>query len=353
MTFSLFKIFSFSKRCLGIDIGSSCIRIVELSKRGNKAKLENYIELKPPKQKLMLKRGKESVIFPGITAKAIRMALDKAGIKTKRAVFTLPDYSTLFTWFELPSMTKEEIPEAVKYEARHHSPSPLSEVTLDWQIIEKGEKKIKVLLVIVSKETVNQYQRISNLAQLEGRILEAEVFAFTRSSVKEKDKTIALVDIGEKTSTCSIIDNGVLKRSYSFDFSGEELTEAVSKSLNIDIEEAEQLKRSYGLYPGEEKKAQGLKEALLPGIKLISKEINGAVESFYQSELKRVQKVILGGGGALLLGLKEHLIGELKMEVETAAPFSNISCPSILENTLAALGPSYAIAVGAALRGLE
>lgn len=353
MTFPLFKIFSFSKRCLGIDIGSSSIKIIELSRRGKKTKLENYIEVRSPKGKLMLKREGENVVFPRTTAKTIRMVLDKVGIKTKRAVFTLPDYSTLFTWFELPLMTKEEIPEAVKYEARHHSPFPLSEVILDWQIIEQGEEKIKILLIIMPKEVVNQYQRISTMSQLNTQILEAEAFAFARSSIKEKDKTIALVDIGEKTSTCSIIDNGVLKRSYSFDISGEELTEAVSKSFNINYKEAEELKKSYGLYPREEKGAKNLKEALLPGVKLISKEISGAAENFYQSEFKRVQKVILGGGGSLLLGLKEHLIEELKVEVEAAAPFSDISCPSILENTLAALGPSYAIAVGAALRGLE
>jgi len=124
MTFPLFKIFSFSKRCLGIDIGSSSIKIIELSRRGKKTKLENYIEVRSPKGKLMLKREGENVVFPRTTAKTIRIVLDKVGIKTKRAVFTLPDYSTLFTWFELPLMTKEEIPEAVKYEARHHSPLP-------------------------------------------------------------------------------------------------------------------------------------------------------------------------------------------------------------------------------------
>ena len=338
---------------MGVDIGSSSIKIVELSRRGRKTKLENYIEFKPPKERLMFKKEGEGIVLPRITAKTIRRVLDKAGIKTKRAVFTLPDHSTLFTWFELPLMTKEEIPEAVKYEARHRSPFPLSEIVLDWQIVERGKKKIKILLVIVPKEIVNQYQTLSALAQLETRILEAEVFAFARSSIREKDKTIALVDIGEKTSTCSIIDNGVLKRSYSFDISGEELTEAVSKSLNVDYKEAEELKKRYGLYPREEKNAKGLREALLPGVRLISKEISGAMENFYQSELKRAQKIVLGGGGSLLLGLEEYLIDELKMDVERAAPFLNISHPSILENTLTTLGPSYAIAVGAALRGLE
>lgn len=354
MIFFPFKIIA--KSSLGIDIGSFSIKVVELSRAGKRVKLENYVEVQASPRKSFLTHEETTPILSSQEiAETLQFILDQSKIKTKKAIFTIPDFSSFFTWFALPQMSKEEIPEAVKYEARQHIPFPLSEVTLDWQIIEGGEKegKTKILLVAVPNETVNQYSKIAALSQLDVPVLEAEVFAFSRSSCREKNKTIALVDIGARTTTCSIIDNGVLKRSYSFDISGEELTDMICGSLNIDYQEAEELKKNYGLSSKGIERAQNLKEILLSPIGSILNEIKKVLENFYQSETKAVQKIILGGGSSLLPGLKEYLGEELKKEIEIANPFFNIFYPPTLEKTLKEIGPSYAIAVGAALRGLE
>jgi type IV pilus assembly protein PilM len=343
-----------SKSCLGIDIGSSSIKAVELSGSGKKIKLENYVEASAPQEKPFLTREETETIptlSPQDIALTLQIILGQSRIKTKKAIFTIPDYSSFFTWFDLPQMSEEEIAEAVKYEARQHIPFSLSEVTLDWQIIEgeKKEGKIKILLVAVPNEIVSQYSKIAALSQLELQSLEAEAFSLARSSCREKNKTIALVDIGARTTTCSIIDNGVLKRSYSFDISGEELTQAVSKALNLDFQKAEELKKNYGLFS----KEKNLREILLPLLGLVLNEIKKVLENFSQSETKSIQKLVLGGGSALLPGLREYFEDDLKKEVEIADPFFNFSYPPLLEKTLKEIGPSYAIAVGAALRGLE
>lgn len=349
MIFSPFKIITRSS--LGIDIGSSSIKVVELSKSGKRVKLENYAETQASREKPF--RTLEETI-PLLSsqeiAKNIKFILEQAKIKTKKTILTIPDFSSFFTWFDLPAMSKEEIPEAVRYEARQHIPSPLSEVTLDWQIMEEEEKgkKIKILLVAVPNEFVEQYSMISTLAHLELKALEAEVFALARSSLANENKTIVLVDIGARSTTCSVIDNGVLKRSYSFDISGNELTQVISKSLCLDYLKAEELKKNYGILKGRD-----TREILIPIIDLILTEIKKVIENFYQSETKTVQKVILGGGTALLPGLKEYFEDDLKKEVKIANPFFGISYPPVLEKTLKEIGPSYAIAVGAALKGLE
>ncbi|MBU4299405.1 type IV pilus assembly protein PilM [Patescibacteria group bacterium] len=329
---------------LGIDIGSSSIKVVELSRTGKTIKLENYAEAAAS---IPLLSSQE-------TAQNLRFILEQAKIKTKKAVFTLPDFSSFFTWFDLPPMSEAEIPEAVRYEAKQHIPTPLSGVTLDWQIIEGGGKgkKIKILLVVVPNEFVVQYSTIAKLSQIEPQVLEAEVFALSRSSLVNENKITALVDIGARSTTCSIIDNGVLKRSYSFDLSGNELTQIISQSLNIDELKAEELKKKYGLLTNRVKE-KNLREILLPLINLILNEIKKVLENFYQSETKTVQKVILAGGTALLPGLREYFESDLKKEVKITEPFFGISHPQTLEKTLKEIGPSYAIAVGAALRGLE
>ena len=354
MVFFPFK--TISKSCLGIDIGSSSIKIIELSKSGKRIKLENYVEAEASQRRPFLTYEETmAVLSSRDIAQTLQFILNQTKIKTKKAIFTLPDYSTFFTWFDLPTMSKEEIPEAVKYEARQHIPFPLAEVTLDWQIIKGGDKegKIRILLVVVPNEVINQYSKIATLSQLNCQVLEAETFAFARSSVREKDKTIALVDIGAKTTTCSIIDNGILKRSYSFDTSGEELTEVIANTLNLDYQKAEELKKKCGFSTSPLLPAKNLREILLPVIDLMLNEIKKILENFYQAETKAVQKIILGGGSAFMLGLREYFQDNLKKEVEIAAPFFNIFYPPILEKTLKKIGPSYAIAVGAGLRGFE
>jgi len=347
------------RRNLGIDIGTSSIRLVELSRWRGREKLENYGEIKAKtlfkKPFRTFEKSTLSVLGEDVS-RAIRAIIQEAEIKTKTAIFSIPDFSSFFTSFDLPPMTEEELPQAVRYEARRHIPLPPSEVTLDWQIIEgrlssREKSPLKILLVAVPNEVINQYREIASMAQLELQALEAEVFGLTRSLVKESGEIVCLVDIGAQTTTVSVIDKKILKLSHSFDVSGNELTSIVSKSLGISYEEAEDLKGKIGL----KKNDQKIREILLPLLDLITVEIDKISRVFYQTEGKKIQKVILAGSSALLLGLVDYFSENLKLEkgVEIANPFSGIFYPPILENTLKEMGPGYAIAVGMSLRGLE
>jgi len=148
----------------------------------------------------------------------------------------------------------------------------------------------------------------------------------------------------------NIIDKKILKMSHSFDIAGNEFTQMIAKSLNVDYKEAEDLKRKYGLRPSEEK---NIAQILYPPIDMILIEIEKIFSNFYQIEKNGVQKLILAGGTAFLPGLKEYFSEKLKIEIEIANPFSDIFCPPILDKTLKEMGPAYAIALGAAIRGLE
>ncbi len=349
MIISLFK-----KQGLGIDIGSFSIKIVELSKARGKITLVNYIEIKRNLKKLSeFSFFKNNSLTPKL-GDLLQKVLSKAKIKAKRVVFTLPDFSIFFTWFELPPMKKGEIPGAVRHQARRQIPFPLNEVTLDWEIIEGTEKggKIKILLVVVSNQTIDQYLKIANSSQLQLSALEAEVFALARAFSIKENIPIALVDIGFRSSTCSILDKRVLKRSYSFDISAGKLTDSLANSLKIDYNEAEELKKKYN-YLEKEKFDKKINKIFEAWLEAILQEIKRVMDEFYQLELKPVQKIILSGGGALLAGLKECAKRRLKKEVEIINPFLDISYPQALEPQLKILAPSFAIAIGAALRSLK
>lgn len=352
------------KKFVGIDIGTSSIKIVELLKWGERTKLENYGEIRAEtlfkKPFRTFKKNTLSVETRDI-ARAILAVLNEANIKAKDASFSIPDFSSFFTWFDLPPMSKDEVPEAVRYTARQHIPMPLSEVTLDWQIIkgqvsEDAKDPFKILLVAVPNEIINQYQEIASFSQLELRTMEAEVFALARATVKDNREPIILVDIGSQSTTVNIIDKGILKRSHSFDTSGNELTAVLSKGLGVDYKKAHYLKKKYGISASIDQKeeiAGKVKDILLPLIDLIQKEIDKISQNFYRSEGKEIKKVIIAGGVALLPGLTQYFSQNLKKQVEVANPFSDIFYPPILEKNIKKMGPSYSIAIGTALRGLE
>lgn len=334
--------------CLGIDIGTSSIKVVEISKRGKEKKLENYGEIKIKdiypdfKESIITARSEEIASF-------LRVVLEEAGTKSKSAIISIPDYSSFFTTFTLPAMNKDEISEAVKFEAPIHIPLPLSKVSLDWQIINKGSKDepIKILAVAVPNEIVDKYKEVVSLIGLELNSLEAEVFGLIRSSVID-DEPVALIDIGRESTTCSVVEEKILKLSHSFDTGGEEMTKRLMAKLNVDYYKAEELKRKGGILGSED-----VKECLLPVADRILKEVKDGCDGFSKSNGGKVRKIILSGGSALLPGLKDYFIKESGMKIEITDPFSKLITPDVLKKSLKEMGPFYAVSVGIALGGLK
>lgn len=364
-----------SQNCIGVDIGTAMIKIVSLEKAGARIKLDNYGETSATalyKKPFRTFEKNTLLLSTSEIARTVRAILTEAKIQKKSAVFSIPDFSSFFTSFELPSMTRKELPQAVQFEAPQHIPLPLSEVTIDWQVIEgkmaDGKtNRLKILLVAVPNEVIYQYREIAKLSNLELQGLEAEAFSLSRAAITEKDskRIVSIVDIGAQSTTCSIIDKGTLKLSHSFDIAGNELTQILSKSLSVNYKEAEEAKKKYGLKflkeVPEEEALQYLKGkspkkaalALVPAIDSILVEIKRIFQGFYQTENKKVEKVILAGGASLIPGFQEHFFSSLEKETEIINPFGDIFCPPLLEKTLKEMGPAFAIAVGAARRALK
>lgn len=363
MIWNLFK--KPGKSFLGVDIGTFSIKIVELSLSGNRRKLENYGEIeaeafynKPFRvfEKNMLTVSDRDVV------RAILAILEATGLKTKKAYFSIPDFSSFFTTFSLPFMTDEELEQAIRYEARRHVPLPLADVTLDWQIIEGGKSpgqksnSLKILLVAVPNEIIQQYLNIAKNSQLELIALEAEAFGLVRALIKEEEKgPVVLIDIGARSTTISIINNGILKSSHSFNTSGNDFTSAISRGLNVDYKAAEELKKKHGIVGHGSREGEvetNTRELMLPLIDLLLNEAKKISQDFYQTENEKIQQVIIAGGTAMLPGLPEYFSKILEKPVKIGNPFEDIYYPPILDETLKKVGSSYAIALGMALRGL-
>jgi len=354
--------FSFgTKTYLGIDIGTSAIRVVEVSKKKNTIQLSNYGEV----QNTAFKKRPFRIFYKNTIslsnkeiAEAIRSILEEAVIGTKQVSFAIPDFASFFTSFEIPTMDEDEIPQAIQYEVRPYVPMPINEVTLDWAIIggQASSTPLKVLVVAIPNDTIAQYQEIAQMAELELKTLESEVFALARAArsyLSNKDdakKVLGLLDIGARSTTCSILDAGVLKSSHSFQIGGNELTEIVAKALNIEYNRGEELKIEKGLISNTNKETRNI---LIPLVDSILEEAKETFRDFFVKDGKEVEKVIIAGGVALLPGLKEYFSAGLEKPVLILNPFLNLSYPKVLALTLQKMAPSYSIAVGLALSGLE
>lgn len=346
----------FTKKSLGVDIGASSIKVVEISSSGKKKKLENYAEFQlPVADSLKTFHTDDFLLLPEEVSALLKALLKKLNIQQKRAAFSIPDFSTFFTTFALPPMNQSEIPNAIEFEARHHIPLPLSEVMFDWQIVAKeegpGGVKLKVLLVAVPNNVLKNYQKMAELAGLEVKGMEAEVFGLIRSSASKTryQEPICLIDFGWQSTTVSIVMNGVLFMSHSFDISGSNIVKTLSSELKVGLEEAEELKKNYGLDP----KREDIFKILTGRIDLLAVEIEKVCQDFFQLEQKEIKNLVLSGGTALLFGLKEYLASRLKKEVDIVDPFISIYSPPLLRDRLKELGPSFAVAVGVGIMGSE
>lgn len=285
-------------------------------------------------------------------SRAIRAVLDEAKIKTKAAIFSVPDFSTFCTSFELPPMSASELSEAVYYNASQYIPLPVTETTLDWKLIDGipgTNSALKIFLVAIPNQVIQDYQKVAQMAGLELYAVEAEVIGLVRSLVGEEKKCVCFIDIGVQSTTINVTDKKNLKKSYSFDFAGSQLTYHIASALGLGHTEAEELKNREGLISSKEEIAKTLYLLVDPLIL----EVKKVLADFYQEENKEVDEIYLTGGTSLLPGLKEYFAETLKKKVQIPNCFSEFLYPPILGKTIEEIAPSFSVATGVALGGLE
>jgi len=340
----------FPKKMVGIDIGTSSIKIVEVSKWGQGKTLENYGEIKKGS-------GSLSNYF---VSRAVRAVLDEARIRTKSVIFSIPDFSTFCTSIELPPMTKAELPEAIYYNAPQYIPLPITETTLDWKLVEgtpgMKQSKLKIFLVAIPNQTIQDYQNVAKLAGLDLYAVEAEALSLARSLIKPSfqsapspDRSICIVDIGVQSTTINIVYKKSLVKSYSFDFSGGQITYNIASALGLSQEQAEDLKNREGLVSLKEEISKILYLLIDP----LVIEIKKILADFYTQTGEDVGIIYLTGGTSALPGLKEYCEEVLKKKVEIPNCFSGLLFPPILDETLEKMAPSFSVATGVALGGLD
>lgn len=361
----MFNIFqSKPKSCVGIDIGTSSIKVVQLRRSEGRYKLETYGELQTygylerlndPFQTKSLKMLESQVV------EMARRVLRDAGTTTSRAVISIPVFSSFVVGIDVPPMSEKELFQAISFEARRHIPIPLSEVKVDWKVIgkskadssrEKKKKlfKFRVLLVAVPKEVISKYLRITQALRLKLLGLELESFSCARSLVGDDQNTVCVLDFGARSTSFTIVDKGFIQVSHSLDTAGAELTRALSHGLGVGFKRAELYKRERGLEYQELAGGGEAKDILLTLIDKIAFEMERMIKGYETKVGGKVGKLILSGGTGRLAGLREYLEKKLKINVVLGNPWARVSYPPILESVLKEIAPGFAVAAGLAMR---
>ena len=333
-----------SKSVLGVDLGTAGIKIAELSRSGDNFNLKNYGLLDfAAKEDSSPKLGDELVI------NGLKELINKMKPAAKSAVASVSSFLTFVTVIELPYLSEKDLGKAIPFEARKYLPIPLSEVVLDWSIInvkESGQNPtVEVFLAVVPKAEAERYKNIFLSAGLELKALELENIALIRALIGDDQSPLVIVNLGGRSTTILAVDKGFERVSRNYELGGFEITKALARALGVSFERAEQLKRTEGLKAG-----SSFSETIIPLIDLIIFEVRKTVANYEENKKVKIAKVILTGGQANMPGLKDYFAQKLGKETAISDPLKKLSFNKNLEPVLKNLAPTLAVALGLAMR---
>lgn len=376
-------LFSSPTAFLGLDVGTSSMKLVELVNRHKRIEVGTYAEANLPN--LLVDPTISPETASRRVANTIQQMLEQAQVSTDATIAALPNGIVFSTVINLPDMPDKEMNDAVHFSARDIVPADLDEMSLGWKRLgapphmegdgdEQNDSResaapstdsasaqpqekntpaptdknstIPIFITAAPKDIVHRYNRAIELAGLELVALEVETFPLVRSLLNNENDSGLIIDLGDQITTFHIIDQGTPRLSHSIDFGGRDITRALTKELSISSEEADKYKTHTGL-AGNGKEAQTIHAALAE----LYQETHRLLSLYEQQSHRRIRKAVLIGGSAKLSGLVEDWRKEMQLSIQVGNPWRGLSYPQILEERMRQLGPTYGVAIGLAERG--
>jgi type IV pilus assembly protein PilM len=344
------------KNAIGLDIGSSSVKVLELeqTKSGTYRLLHFGVTPLPPEA---IVDG--AVMNTAAVVDAIRELLNREKIKSRDAVASVAGHSVIIKRINLPVMTPEELDESIQWEAEQYIPFDVNDVNIDVQILDAtGDEagQMEVLLVAARKELVNEYVSIIHEAGLSAQVVDVDAFAVANAFELNSQQplgTIALINVGASTTNIIVLREGATAFTRDISMGGRQVTEEIQRTLNISFEEAESMKvgrddrDASAVVPEEvERVIRGVGDS-------IATEIHRSLD-FYLSTATGdgLSRIYLSGGGALTPGLGSSLSKVTGTPIETIDPFRNIEIDerSFNPRFLQDAASQAAVVVGLALR---
>lgn len=355
--FNLFK----SKSKLGIDIGTSSIKITELDKEGGRFVLKNY-GLFEFKNSDKISTAKESGAIQNILKLpdgeiiwGIKEVIKKAKIGATDVVASIPAYSTFATVIEMPYLSEQELARSLPFEARKYIPVPLNEVVLDWSIIDVATAQanttkpatVEVFLAAVLKEETLRYQRIMREAGLSLRALELENSALIRALIGNDPSPTVVVNIGGRSTSILIVNRGYERLSHNYEIGGFEVTKSIARSLNVSLEKAEEFKKKLGMKEIDENIVSSAMKSL---IDMMVFETKKTITNFEETKNQKISRIILVGGLTNMPNFTNYFQQKLGRNIYLGNALARVVYPQTLSSLTQEIASIFSVSIGLAMR---
>jgi len=343
---------------LGIDIGSTSLRLIELRRTGDGGLTLQHCASEP------LERGwvnDGNVEKFDEVAQALRRLVNKSGSKTRNVALALPGSAVITKRINLPVGLSDDVLEIqVEAEAAQYIPFPLAEVSLDFCVIGPSAKMpdyVEVVLAASRKEKVSDRQALAEAAGLNPVVLDIESFASRLAASRlintlpnqGRNMLFALFELGTQTSRLQVIRNDEMIYERDQNFGGDQLINQIARHYAISFDEAETKKQAQALPPDY---AQAV---LAPFVEGMGQDIGRALQFFFTSTLhNKVDRVLLSGGSATLPGLDVVVMNQTAFPCKVLNPFDGMGLSShVPAQRATAEGSSYLVATGLAMRRFD
>lgn len=347
-------LFAKKKDLIGIDIGSTSIKLVKLKGAGNSHELE-YIGIVPLPSEVIVDN---TLMNSSAVVDGLKDVFKQLGIKNlKDVASSVSGNSVIIRKISLPAMSAEALEEEIQWEAEQYIPFDINDVNIDFQMLEPDENdpsKMFVLLVASKKDIVNDYLSVFAEAGLKLVLVDVDVFAvqnaFELNYDLDAEEVYALVNIGANMMNLNVVKNGVSLFVRDVQMGGEIYTEEIQKKMGYSSEDAEKMKVSATASAAPE-----LLETISRVNDTLSMEIRRSLDFYNSNAIEgRITKVLLSGGGCKTVGLAEAVGNKLNLPVEVINPFSRIKydAKKFEKEFLDEVAPFMTVAVGLASRRL-
>ncbi len=354
-------------RAVGIDIGTSSIKVVELKKEGGKVLLDTYGALALGQYNTDGHIGQVTNLTAEVLAKALKDVLEETKITSTNIVLGIPSVSCIIFILQLPTEIEESnLPLVIPNEAKKFIPVPINDVSLDWYVLPRredsgtearvlaesgGGASMSVLVVATLNETLSKYTDVAQKAALPADSLEIEVFSHIRSVMTRELYPVMIVDIGASKTKLTIVEHGIVETFRLVNHGSQDMTLGISRSLELTFDQAETLKKQYGLAAPSE--YPHLAEPIKQQLAEIFQETNATILAFEKRYNKNIGKIIFTGGGAMTHGLLDYAKQSFAAELAIADPFAKVEAPVFLGGVLKNTGPEFSVAIGLALKKMQ
>lgn len=338
---------------VGIDFGSSSVKVVELEKKEGVLTLKTYGELQlgPYGQKEL---GSVTQLEQPRKVEAVVDVLRESKVSARNGVLTLPLSSSFVTVFSINAKEDEDISPRVRVEARKYIPVPMADISLDWsELPPLGGVSSSVREVLIAAVQNTAHQEAKSLLQsvkMSSQPTEIELFSSLRALSKAQDTSIAIMDLGAQTSKLYIANGGMVRKIHRVFAGGAQATERIAKLFEVSFEEAENKKRNY---TETDERAIDIKKAMVTTFERPFQEFKRVLAQYELRTGEPVARIVITGGSASFPDMQTYASYMFDRSVERANPFSKVAYPAFMEDALAEIAPIFSVAIGAALRPFE